>query len=100
MDGYLGDRRATARALRDGWLDTGDLGFLQDGELYLTGRAKEVIILRGRNYAPDEIERAVEGVPGARSGCMVAASWLPEDAPGESLALFVEFSREATASER
>ena len=100
MDGYLGDPEATARALRDGWLDTGDLGFLQDGELYLTGRAKEVIILRGRNYAPDEIERAAEEVPGVRSGCVVAASWLPEDAPGESLALFVEISHEATASER
>jgi len=100
MDGYLGDPEATAQALRGGWLDTGDLGFLQDGELYLTGRAKDVIILRGRNYAPDEIERAVEGVPGVRSGCVVAASWLPEDAPGESLALFVESSREATASER
>jgi acyl-CoA synthetase (AMP-forming)/AMP-acid ligase II len=100
MDGYLGDRQATARALRGGWLDTGDLGFLHEGELYLTGRAKEVIILRGRNYEPDEIERAVEEVPGVRAGCAVAASWLPEDAPGEALALFVEFSREATASER
>jgi fatty-acyl-CoA synthase len=100
MDGYLGDPRATARALRHGWLDTGDLGFLLEGELYLTGRAKEVVILRGRNYAPDEIERAVEGVAGVRSGCAVAASWLPEDAPGEVLALFVETSRAATAGER
>jgi acyl-CoA synthetase (AMP-forming)/AMP-acid ligase II len=94
MDGYLGDPEATACALRDGWLDTGDLGFLQVGELYLTGRAKDAIILRGRNYAPEEIERAVEGVPGVRAGCAVAASWLPEDAPGEVLALFVEVSRE------
>jgi fatty-acyl-CoA synthase len=100
MEGYLGDPQATARALRHGWLDTGDLGFLLDGELYLTGRAKEVVILRGRNYAPDEIERAVEGVAGVRSGCAVAASWLPEDAPGEVLALFVETSRAATAGER
>src|SRR3954470_984843 len=99
MDGYLGDPQATARALRGGWLDTGDLGFLQEGELYLTGRAKEVIILRGRNYAPEEIELAVEGVAGVRAGCAVAVSWLPEDAPGEVLALFVESSREATASE-
>src|SRR3954462_7813989 len=99
MDGYLGDRQATARALRDGWLDTGDLGFLHEGELYLTGRAKEVIILRGRNYAPEEIELAVEEVAGVRAGCAVAVSWLPEDAPGEVLALFVESSREATAAE-
>ncbi|HEY0510393.1 MAG TPA: AMP-binding protein, partial [Thermoanaerobaculia bacterium] len=90
MDGYLDDPEATARALRDGWLDTGDLGFLHAGELYLTGRAKDVVILRGRNYAPEEIERAVEGVRGVRAGCVVAASWLPEDAPGEALALFVE----------
>jgi acyl-CoA synthetase (AMP-forming)/AMP-acid ligase II len=92
MDGYLGDPIATARALRDGWLDTGDLGFLRDGELYVTGRAKDVIILRGRNYAPEEIERAVDAVPGVRDGCVVAASWLPEDAPGEVLTLFVEAS--------
>jgi fatty-acyl-CoA synthase len=99
MDGYLGDPEATARALRDGWLDTGDLGFLHQGELFLTGRAKDVVILRGRNYAPDEIERAVDGIPGVREGCVVAASWLPEDAPGETLAVFVETSRRATADE-
>jgi acyl-CoA synthetase (AMP-forming)/AMP-acid ligase II len=99
MDGYLGDPEATARALRDGWLDTGDLGFLQDGELFLTGRAKDVVILRGRNYAPDEIERAVDGIPGVREGCVVAVSWLPEDAPGETLALFVEIARNAKPAE-
>jgi fatty-acyl-CoA synthase len=100
MDGYLGHPEATARALRDGWLDTGDLGFLLDGELWLTGRAKDVVILRGRNHAPEEIERAVEGVPGVRTGCAVAASWLPEGAPGEVLALFVEASRQATPAAR
>jgi acyl-CoA synthetase (AMP-forming)/AMP-acid ligase II len=99
MEGYFGDPEATARAIHDGWLDTGDLGFLHRGELYLTGRAKDAIILRGRNHAPEEIERAVEAVPGVRSGCVVAASWLPEDAPGEALALFVEAIRQATAAE-
>jgi fatty-acyl-CoA synthase len=100
MDGYLGDLEATARAFRDGWLDTGDLGFLHGGELYLTGRAKDVVILRGRNYAPDEIERAVEGIPGVRTGCVVAASWLPEGAEGEVLGLFVETSRLIKPAER
>ena len=56
-------------------------GFLPEGELFLTGRAKDVVILRGRNYAPEEIERAVDGIPGC-GGCVVAASWLPEDAAG------------------
>jgi fatty-acyl-CoA synthase len=99
MDGYLNASEATARALQNGWLDTGDLGFLHGGELYLTGRAKDVVILRGRNHAPDEIERAVEGLPGVRTGCVVAASWLPEEAEGESLALFVEHSRHATTDQ-
>ena len=105
MEGYLGDPEATSRALRDGWLDTGDLGFLDrgvldgGGELYLTGRAKDVVILRGRNYAPDEIERAVDGLPGVRTGCAIAASWLPENAEGEVLVLFVEAARDATDDE-
>jgi fatty-acyl-CoA synthase len=96
MDGYLNAPEATACALQNGWLDTGDLGFLRDGELYLTGRAKDVVILRGRNHAPEEIERVLEGLPGVRAGCVVAASWLPEEAEGERLALFVESSRHAT----
>ena len=99
MEGYLDDPEATARALRDGWLDTGDLGFLAGGELYLTGRAKDVVILRGRNHSPEEIERSVEGIPGVRTGCVVAASWLPEDAEGERLALFVEAARSAGPEE-
>jgi acyl-CoA synthetase (AMP-forming)/AMP-acid ligase II len=99
MEGYFGDPEATERAVHDGWLDTGDLGFLHQGELYLTGRAKDVIILRGRSHAPEEIERAVEDVSGVRTGCVVAASWLPEDAPGEVLGLFVEADRQATAAE-
>ncbi len=104
MDGYLDDPATTARALRDGWLDTGDLGFFHppdpSGELFLTGRAKDVVILRGRNHAPDEIERAVDGLPGFRTGCAIAASWLPERAEGELLVLFIEASRTATDSER
>jgi len=99
MEGYLDDPEATAKALRDGWLDTGDLGFLLDGELYLTGRAKDVILLHGRNHSPEEVERAVEGVAGVRAGCVVAASWLPEEAPGEELALFVERRRGAPEEE-
>lgn len=100
MDGYLNAPEATARALRDGWLDTGDLGFLRGGELYLTGRAKDVVILRGRNYAPEEIERSLESVPGVRTGCAVAVSWLPElpegNIDGEKLVLLVEEARNAS----
>jgi fatty-acyl-CoA synthase len=77
MAGYLDQPEATAAALRDGWLDTGDLGFLHEGSLFLTGRAKDVLILRGRNHSPHEVEDAVAAVDGVRAGCAVAVSWLP-----------------------
>ncbi|MBP7589539.1 MAG: AMP-binding protein, partial [Thermoanaerobaculia bacterium] len=77
MRGYLDQPAATAAALRDGWLDTGDLGFLHQGELYLTGRAKEILLVRGRNYAPADLELAVSELPDVRRGCVAAASHLP-----------------------
>jgi fatty-acyl-CoA synthase len=95
MEGYLGRLRETAAALREGWLDTGDLGFLSDGELYLTGRAKDLVILRGRNYGPEEIEAAAAAAPGARAGCAVAASHMPEAGEREELVVLVEAAREA-----
>ena len=99
MEGYLGRPEATAATLRDGWLATGDLGFLHGGELFLTSRAKDVVILNGRNYSPVEIELAVDRLPGVRTGCVVAVSHLPEGATGERLLVFVEHGREATAEE-
>jgi len=101
MDGYLGRPEATARVLVGGWLDTGDLGFLYRGDLYLTGRAKDVVILRGRNHSPAEIEDAAL-VDGVRRGCAVAVSHLPADGSAESehLLLFVETDRESTAGLR
>ncbi len=97
MDGYLGRPEATERALRDGWLDTGDLGFHHDGELYLTGRAKDLLILRGRNHAPSEVEQAVDSIDGVRTGCAVAVSHLEEGADGEILLVFVEARAEVPA---
>jgi fatty-acyl-CoA synthase len=90
MEGYLDQPEETAAVLRDGWLDTGDLGFLHDGVLFLTGRAKDVLILHGRNHSPHEVEDAVAAVSGVRAGCAVAASWLPEGDVGERLLLLVE----------
>ena len=72
----------------DGWLLTGDLGFVSQGELFVTGRAKDVIILRGRNHAPHDIERAVDGVEGVRRGCAAAVADVGEH--GERLLVFVE----------
>jgi acyl-CoA synthetase (AMP-forming)/AMP-acid ligase II len=90
MAGYLHQPERTAQVLVDGWLDTGDLGFFHEGELYLTGRAKDVVILRGQNHAPHEIEQAVDSLDGVRTGCAAAVAHRREDAEAEELILFVE----------
>ena len=98
MRGYLGQAEATARALDAGWLDTGDLGFVRGGELYVHGRAKDVIVVRGANHAPDEFEGALAGAAGVRPGCAVAAGFDP-DGRGEELLILVERSRESALGE-
>jgi len=90
FSGYLHQPERTAKALQDGWLDTGDLGFLHGGELFLTGRQKDLLILRGQNHAPHEVEQAVDAVPGVRVGCAAAVAWREEDAEEEKLVVFVE----------
>lgn len=85
MRGYL-DREE--QPITDGWLDTGDLGFVHEGHLFITGRAKDVLILRGRNHAPQDVERACDGVAGVRTGCSAAVASL--DGGREELLVFVE----------
>jgi fatty-acyl-CoA synthase len=70
--GYYKRPDATAELLRDGWLHTGDLGYLLDGELVLCGRIKDVIIVGGRNVFPEDIERAVGTIDGVRAGNVIA----------------------------
>jgi fatty-acyl-CoA synthase len=70
--GYYKRPDATAELFRDGWLCTGDLGYLLDGELVLCGRIKDVIIVGGRNVFPEDIERAVGGLDGVRAGNVIA----------------------------
>jgi len=72
----------------DGWLDTGDEGFLEDGELYLTGRDSDKIVLRGANYPPELFEEALEHASGLRPGS-VAACGVVTDA-GEELCILAE----------
>ncbi len=95
---YFGQPAATAAALREGWLDTGDLGFRFAGELYLTGRAKDILLVRGRNHAPADVELAVERVAGVRRGCAVAVSHLADGRDTEQVLLFVEHRRGLAAS--
>jgi fatty-acyl-CoA synthase len=72
MKGYDQQAELTTQTLRNGWLHTGDLGYLVDGELYVCGRTKDMIILNGRNYYPQDIEWSVNEIPGVRKGNVVA----------------------------
>jgi fatty-acyl-CoA synthase len=77
----------------DKWLDTGDLGYLVDGEVVVCGRVKDVIIMGGRNIYPTDIERVAQSIDGVRAGNAVAVRWTTPSGR-ESFAVAVE-SREA-----
>ena len=79
--GYYRNPEATARLIRDGWLDSGDDAYMVEGEIYLTGRVKDLVIRGGRNLYPYELEEAVGAIPGIRKGCVaVFASTDPANA--------------------
>jgi fatty-acyl-CoA synthase len=90
MDGYWQKPDPTSHALSDGWLRTGDLGFVHDGRLYLTGRVKELIIKRGRNYYPDDIERIASETAGATVLQAAAFSCPNERAGTEDIVIVLE----------
>jgi acyl-CoA synthetase (AMP-forming)/AMP-acid ligase II len=97
MEGYFGNPDATARARVDGWLDTGDLGFVEGGELFISGRAKDLVIIRGANHPPQEFEECLEQLEGVRTGCAIAVGYVPEGATDEHLLLLVETAGEPPA---
>nr|WP_253201455.1 fatty acyl-AMP ligase [Sphingomonas quercus] len=72
MEGYFRDPEATAACMQDGWLDTGDMAYMSGGYVYIVGRAKDMIIINGKNHWPQDIEWAVEQLPGFKSGDIAA----------------------------
>jgi acyl-CoA synthetase (AMP-forming)/AMP-acid ligase II len=78
MDGYHREPERTASVLHEGWLRTGDLGYLAEGHLFITGRQKELIIKGGHNLLPTVLEEGCADVEGVRAGC-VAAVGLPSE---------------------
>lgn len=88
--GYYRDPEATAATLKNGWFSTGDLGFLQGGELYLTGRTKDLLIVHGHNIMPDDIERLADSVTGGGGLMRSAAFSVARGAAGEQAVVVVE----------
>ncbi len=75
MAGYFRDAEATTAALSpDGWLDTGDMGYLSNASIFIVGRAKDMIIINGKNHWPQDIEWAIEQLPGFKAGDIAAFS--------------------------
>ncbi|MFE6364411.1 amino acid adenylation domain-containing protein [Streptomyces sp. NPDC057806] len=96
--GYHDNPGANAEAFtEDGWFDTGDLAYLRDGELYITGRAKDVIIVNGVNHYSHEIEACVEELPYVeRSFTAAVAVRSDPSSPTDELALFFHLTEEVT----
>jgi acyl-CoA synthetase (AMP-forming)/AMP-acid ligase II/aryl carrier-like protein len=106
--GYFGDPDATRLALdATGWLDTGDLGVIHEGNLYIAGRSKEIIFINGLNYYPYDLENIAQRAPGLDLNKVVVAGVAKPDTQGEELVVFVlhrsgmpEFLPVATAVSR
>lgn len=96
--GYVGDEQETlASRTKDGWLRTGDLGYLANGELFVCGRIKDVIIIRGKNFHAHDIEHVASEVEGVRTGNVIAFGIQRE--AGESLILVAETKMENQSEE-
>jgi acyl-CoA synthetase (AMP-forming)/AMP-acid ligase II/acyl carrier protein len=88
--GYFENPAANAAALTpDGWVRTGDLGVMYEGDLYITGRAKEIIFVNGQNYYPHDLENIAQRAEGLELGKVVAAGAKPRGAQTEQLVVFV-----------
>ncbi len=94
MRGYFNDPKATAEVLdKDGWLDTGDIGYRYGGNLVVTARKKDVIIINGRNIWPQDLEQLAESCPGVRAGTTSAFEVTQPDG-GPLVVVVVESKRE------
>lgn len=99
MQGYYNNPTATKAIYHDGWYDSGDLAYQADGEFFITGRRKDLIIKAGRNLYPAEIEELVGNVTGVRQGCVAAFGVVDAETGTESLVVVAE-TKERNRDER
>ncbi|MEO8602562.1 MAG: AMP-binding protein [bacterium] len=90
FEGYHGNAELTAKARVDGWLNTGDRGYMVGDDLYFIARDKDVIVIGGEKYVPHDIETVISQVAGVREGCGVAFGVLSEERGTEDIAAVVE----------
>ena len=90
FEGYKNDPELTARVYVDGWLDSGDRGYLAGDDLFFVAREKDLIVVGGEKYAPHDVEMAINRVDGVREGCAVAFGVVNEQSGTEELGAVVE----------
>jgi acyl-CoA synthetase (AMP-forming)/AMP-acid ligase II len=103
LSAYYQRPELTAEAIRDGWYLTGDMGYLADGEVFVTGRLKDLIIVGGKNIYPQDLEAIANSVPGVYPGRAVAFGVLDERIGSESIVMVAELngnSQDPAAVER
>lgn len=88
--GYYRDIQKTQTLFDGEWLDTGDLAYIANGELYVTGRIKDIIIRAGRNIYPDELEKMVGDIPNIRKGCVAVFASMDQKKQTEKLVILAE----------
>ena len=86
--GYINNPEATAKSFQDGWLKTGDTGFIIDGRLCVTGRIKDIIFVNGQNFFAHDIEFKLEEIEGVETGKVVIGGWHDEKEGREKIAIF------------
>jgi 1-acyl-sn-glycerol-3-phosphate acyltransferase len=97
--GYFNNPQATSQLFKEGWLDSGDRGYIAAGEVFLTGRVKDIVIRGGRNIYPHEVEETVGEIPGVRKGCVVVFG-SPDPASGTERLVILAETRESGQRER
>jgi 1-acyl-sn-glycerol-3-phosphate acyltransferase len=88
--GYFRNDAKTRELLREGWLDSGDRAYMAGGDVYVTGRIKDIIIRAGRHLYPQEIETAVAEIPGIRKGCVAVFGVTDQDSGTERVVVLAE----------
>jgi acyl-CoA synthetase (AMP-forming)/AMP-acid ligase II len=96
LSGYYHREDATQKAFHDGWYLTGDLGYLADGELYVSGRKKDLIIVGGKNIYPQDLERLASRVPGVHPGRVAAFGVFNQEQGTEEVVVVAEAETTAT----
>lgn len=92
--GYYNNQPETDKILTDGWLNTGDIGFMREDGLYVVGRAKDIIFVNGQNYYSHDIERIAEQVEGVELNKIVVVGHVDEETQKEEIIAFILFKEE------